>query len=412
MDKKPAVVLTPLGLAVCASLFGDMTLYTVLVTQLEVVGLTLAAVGVMLGVNRLVRIPTNPLVGWLVDRWGRRRLFLAGMTLGVLSTAGYGLVYGFWPFLLSRAAWGIGWTLINVSGTTMALDISTPANRGRVVGTYNAWMLVGFTAGPLLGGYLVDTLGFRPAMLTFAGVTALGLLVVLFFLPETRPRQTDQPDDGLSGLTRRLRSLWGRRLALVQAHRGLIATSGLYLLMLFAGEGIVLSTVTLLLQQRFGERMALGAVVVGVSTGAGILLGGRSLLAGLVGPLAGHLSDRKTGRLPMISLSLLLGIASFLLMSFGRDLTVVTAGIVLSAVSAGTGLAVVTAFMGDQTPAGRQGAVMGLYAAVGDVGSMSGPFLAFALATRVSLAWIYLLSAVLFAAGFGLVYLSRRATAS
>ena len=99
--RTPYRILMPLGFAVCFSLFGDLTLYTVLVTQLEEVGLSLAAVGVMLGVNRLIRIPGNPLTGALLDRWGRRRLFVLGMLVGVLSTASYGLVRGFWPFLVS-----------------------------------------------------------------------------------------------------------------------------------------------------------------------------------------------------------------------------------------------------------------------------------------------------------------------
>ncbi len=113
----------------CLSLLGDLALYTVLVTQLDVVGISLAAAGVMLGVNRLVRIPGNPLAGILYDRRGRRPLFLLGMVLAVISTASYGLVHGFWPFLAGRLAWGLAWTLINVGGTAMVLDISTPANR-------------------------------------------------------------------------------------------------------------------------------------------------------------------------------------------------------------------------------------------------------------------------------------------
>ena len=68
-------------------------------------------------------IPGNPLAGLLLDRWGRRRLFILGMLLGVLSTASYGLVRGFWPFLAGRLAWGIAWTLINVGG--MAIVILT-----------------------------------------------------------------------------------------------------------------------------------------------------------------------------------------------------------------------------------------------------------------------------------------------
>jgi len=61
--------MVPLGLAVCLSLFGDLILYVVLITQLDVVGLSLAAVGVMLSVNRRstsnrswMRLPTTVLV--------------------------------------------------------------------------------------------------------------------------------------------------------------------------------------------------------------------------------------------------------------------------------------------------------------------------------------------------------------
>jgi len=120
----PSRILKPLGLAACLSLFGDLTLYTVLVTQLDKVELSLAAIGIMLSVNRLIRIPLNPLIGRLIDHWGRRRLFIIGMLLGVLTTASYGVVSKFWPFLIVRLLWGIAWTCIYVSGMAMVLFFS------------------------------------------------------------------------------------------------------------------------------------------------------------------------------------------------------------------------------------------------------------------------------------------------
>ncbi len=171
----PRRVLLPLGLAVCLSLFGDLTLYAVLPSEREAIGLSLAAVGVMLGANRLIRIPSNPLAGALFDRFGRRRLFLLGMGLGVASTLGYGSVTGVLPFLAMRILWGIAWTLINIGGITMIHDISTPQNRGRLAGAYNAWMLAGFAIGPLLGGFLVDSIGFRATMRLYAALAAGGL---------------------------------------------------------------------------------------------------------------------------------------------------------------------------------------------------------------------------------------------
>ncbi|MFN2227353.1 MAG: MFS transporter, partial [Anaerolineae bacterium] len=129
-------LLLPLGTAIGLSLAGDSTLYAVLANQTEVVGIGLASVGILLGANRLIRIPGNPLAGTLYDRLGRRPLFLLGLSLGVLSTAIYGWVYGFWPLLAARLLWGISWSLINVGGYTMVVDRSTPQDRGRMTGLY------------------------------------------------------------------------------------------------------------------------------------------------------------------------------------------------------------------------------------------------------------------------------------
>ena len=146
-------------------MFGDLSLFAGLVTQLGVVHLTLGEVGIILSVHRLVRIPGNLVVGSLQDRFGRRPLFVLGMLLAVLSTAAYGLVSGFWPFVLARVAWGAAWALINVCGMTMTLDLKGPADRGSLVGFYNAWIWVGYFIGPLAGSLLTDALSFQRAML-------------------------------------------------------------------------------------------------------------------------------------------------------------------------------------------------------------------------------------------------------
>lgn len=56
-------------------------------------GVTLAAVGWLLSVNRLVRLPLNVLSGWLADRVGPKTPYVTGIALGVASTAGYGLAH-------------------------------------------------------------------------------------------------------------------------------------------------------------------------------------------------------------------------------------------------------------------------------------------------------------------------------
>lgn len=409
---KPARVLTPLGLAITLSLFGDLTLYAVLVTQLEAVGLTLASVGIMLAVNRLIRIPGNPIAGLLVDRFGRRRLFLLGMALGVISTAGYALVRGFWPFLATRLAWGIAWTLINVGGMAMVMDVSTTADRGRLAGIYHTWVLVGLGLSPLVGAYLVDSLGFDAGMLACAALTGAGLLIALVALPETAPRarRDSQRQERVGAATGRgLRGLLSKPFnALRHGGSGLITASVLHLIILFAGEGVVFSTISLLLQQRLGSQVVVMGAVLGVATLGGLMLGLRALLAGVAGPLAGHWSDTRAGRWPLVAASLVTGIAGFALLAFAQMQLGIAAGVALGAISAGAAQAILIAVVGDLAPAGRQGVVLGGYATMGDIGSALGPLVAFALVLVVDLKWVYLFCSLAFAVGLVLVWRQTR----
>jgi MFS family permease len=176
----------------------------------------------------------------------------------------------------------------------------------------------------------------------------------------------------------------------------------------FAGEGVILSTVGLLLKQRFGESINLGGLLLGVAAASGILLSMRSVLSGVTGPLAGRLSDTVTGRWPVITASLVLGIAGFSLLFLAERLWAVVLGLALGAIGGGASLAVLTAYVGDLTPPGRQGVVMGAYATAGDVGSMAGPFLAFALVMVVDLQWVYLLCTITFLIGLGLIWRLRK----
>ncbi len=416
----PFRVVIPLGLAVCLSLLGDLTLYAVLVTQLEVLGLSLAAVGVLLSINRLVRIPGNLVAGVLFDRWGRRPLFLVGMVLGVLSTASYGLARGFWLLLLARAAWGVAWTLINIGGRTITLDVSSDANRGRITGFYQAWMWAGFALGPLLGGLLTDRIGFRPAMLALAALTAIGLAVAALAVPETLERGRGAADseqkagcqappptrslqgaasDGLLFVQRFLRS----GCAFLHESPAFALLAALLLITQFTGEGIATSTLTLWLQDRFGQVVALEGLTLGIAAAGGIVAAVFSILAGIAGPAAGHLSDRY-GRARIIVVSLILAILGFVWLAAGGSVAAFALGVVLLALSSGAALAALIAQAGDLTPPERQGAAMGVLATVSDVGLMLGPIVAFGLLPSIGLSAVYGGCIVVCAAGLGLAW--------
>ena len=390
-------LLVPLGAAMGLSLTGDSTMYAVLASQVDVLGIGLGVVGVLLGANRMVRIPGNLLAGAFYDRAGRRPLFLTGLGLGILSTLSYSLVRGFWPLLGTRVLWGIAWSLINVGGYTMFLDRSSAADRGRMTSLYQVAFLLGLTISPILGGALTDMLGFQLAVRICAAVSGAGFLVALVALPETRPVGGSWGyRSGRSFGWRRPRYWFG---ALRRLDWRILAASYIYLVVLFVNSGVLMSTISLYLEQRWGATIPIGARAIGVASLGGILLAVRSALGIVAGPVAGIVSDRVGNRWPIVRGGLLLGSAGFIVLALLASVGSVPVGVALISLSAGALAATVTALVGDLAEGDRQSLTMGGLATAGDIGSALGPVFAFALAVVLDLRWVYLVCAVALISG-------------
>ena len=86
--------------AVALSLLGDQMLYAVLPAVHEAVGVPVTAVGLLLSANRLIRLLTNSLAGYVIERFGRHWPFVLALLLGGITTVAYGVVYGVWAFLV------------------------------------------------------------------------------------------------------------------------------------------------------------------------------------------------------------------------------------------------------------------------------------------------------------------------
>ena len=397
LSRQQLRLLLPLGIAMALSLTGDSTMYAVLASQIDVVGISLAVVGVLLGVNRMVRIPGNLAAGAFYDRSRRRPLFLIGLTLGILSTLSYGLVRGFWPLLLGRMLWGIAWSLINVGGYTMILDRSTAANRGRVTGLYQMAFMIGLTISPILGGALTDALGFRQAVRVCALVSGFGLAVALVALPETRPQGDVVQERAWEGTARQRLMDWVSGLRLVD--RRILAASYNYFVTLFVSSGVLMSTLGLYLERRWGTEISVGGLVIGVASLTGVMLGMRALLGIVAGPVAGTLSDRLGDRWPVVRGSLLLTATGFLVLALLGSVGAVPAGVAAVSLGAAALAATLAAIVGDLAKEGRQGVTMGGMATAGDIGSALGPPLAYALAVTLDLQWVYLICVLALASG-------------
>ena len=395
-------VLLPVGLAMVLSLSGDLTLYTVLPAHAPALGLGLGAVGVLLSANRLIRLASNPAAGLLLDRWGRRRLFVLGMALGTLSTAGYVASQQFWLFLASRLLWGVSWSLINVGAYAMLVDTTQDTNRGWGFGMLQAFFFVGMGVNPLLGGLLTDWLSFKAAFAICAAVTGLGAIIAWLALPETLPEHRR--------LTVTVRRRWRPSSAIhwLSKQRRLLAVDYMALLTDFAGDGIVLSTLSLYLEQQYGDEISLGGPMLRVASMGGALLAFRAIVSAGVSPIAGRLSDRASNRWATAGWGLIVGVFGMVGLVWISNLWGLLLSVTLISLSGGVLRTILPALVGDLADEAHRGAATGGLATAGDIGSAAGPLMAYTLLAVMSLQGVYLLSAIGMTSGLIIVWLAAK----
>src|SRR6185503_4408888 len=129
------------------------------------------------------------------DRFGRRRLFAAGLAILTAASVAGGLAADGTQLVLARAVQGIGASLL-VPNSLALLSASFPkAERGRAIGTWAAFTALTGAAGPILGGWLVDTVSWRGVFFLVVPLALVTLAVALRRVPDVRiGRQRPQID--------------------------------------------------------------------------------------------------------------------------------------------------------------------------------------------------------------------------
>ena len=126
------------------------------------------------------------LFGRLGDLFGRRRLFLSGMALLVVSSLLGGFASNPETLLTARALQGLATAMtIPASMSLLTVAFAEGALRDRVLGLNGALLSAGFTVGALVGGTLVGFLSWRAAFFINVPVAALILLVAPTLVPES-----------------------------------------------------------------------------------------------------------------------------------------------------------------------------------------------------------------------------------
>ena len=102
-----------------------------------------------------------PAFARLSETKGRKLLYIAGYALFTLASAVCGMVSDLRWLIVFRVVQGIGGALLGANSITILVKAAGPVRRGRAMGLFAAAQAVGISAGPVIGGLVLQTFGWR-----------------------------------------------------------------------------------------------------------------------------------------------------------------------------------------------------------------------------------------------------------
>ena len=104
---------------------------------------------------------TTPLYGKLGDMYGRKRMLVSAILIFLAGSALSGLAHSMDQLIVFRAIQGLGAGGLMVGAIATLGDLVSPRERGQYMGYMMAAMMVAMVGGPLVGGYITDSLSWR-----------------------------------------------------------------------------------------------------------------------------------------------------------------------------------------------------------------------------------------------------------
>lgn len=187
-------VLITVGIGTFLSSLNTSIINTVLPVIQRAIHLTLSQsewiVLIYLLVLTLLLLP----VGRLSDMLGHRLIFLSGFALFTCAALLCGLSENYPFLLLGRALLAVAGSMILSVGPALITTTFPPEQRGRVLGLQAIMTYIGLSLGPVLGGWITEWWGWPILFFLTVPFGLAGLLLGIWSIPRTAPKQHKQFD--------------------------------------------------------------------------------------------------------------------------------------------------------------------------------------------------------------------------
>mgnify|MGYP001281046525 FL=1 len=350
--------------------------------------------GIIFAATFVTSFIAQPLWGRLADRYGRKVMLLRSSFGMAFIVAAMGLAQNPWHLLILRLLNG---TVSGFQPAAVALmSACTPQQRmGFAMGTLQSGATAGVILGPLLGGIMADTFGFRQIFYVTGAMLFMASLLSLFLVKENFDRQAAQAET---------------RVSILESFRELLAIHPLPVLM----------SVTLLIQFSLQNTASLIPIYVEhlnaplehLAFWSGFVGSVTAFSNMITSPFLGRLSD-KFGAGKVLLISLIGAAVMFAPQAFVGSVTELLIWRFLLGFFIGGLLPSVHTLLRKYTPRGMESRAYGLNSSAFSLGNMLGPLTGGMLSGLIGIEGLFLLSsALLILTAFWFYFTSAKANPS
>ncbi|GHI06540.1 MFS transporter [Streptomyces cellostaticus] len=133
-------------------------------------------------------------VGSAADRYGRKKMLIAGLALFGTGSLVAGLAHSTGQLIAARAGMGIGGAILMTTTLAVVMQIFTPEEQPKAIGIWSAVSALGFAVGPLIGGFMLNHFWWGAIFLINIPVAVLGVVAVAALVPESKSPRGGRPD--------------------------------------------------------------------------------------------------------------------------------------------------------------------------------------------------------------------------
>lgn len=336
--------------------------------------------GLIFSITFLVLAVISPMWGKLADRYGRKPMIVRasiGMTIIITSM---GFVTNIWQLFALRFVQGIFSGYASNANALIATE--TPKEKsGQALGTLMAGFTGGNLLGPLLGGFLASSFGYRVTFMVTGGLLLFESILTVFFVHETdfKPVTTKK----LASTRNVFKSLHHPQMIL-----GLIITT----LIIQASNNSIAPIISLYVRELMHH-------AGNVTLTSGIVAAAPGIATIVAAPILGRLGDR-VGTERILSIGFILAICFFIPTAFVTNVWQLGILRFLVGISDAAMIPQVQTLLTKNTPSSATGRVFSWNQSFQSIGNVIGPLLGAFVAGYFDYGGVFLSTALLVALNF------------